>query len=675
LLRPMSGDFSPELRRELLDDFYAECDELLTSVREGLAQLESAMKNSAPQEKILEGLFRSIHSVKGNSAIVGLRSAEELAHGMEDLLRAMSKQQVAVSETSVDGLLAGTQCLGKIVVAHRLKKAPPKTAVLLQQFRAQLAVAGPDASPATPAPAAPITVPPDDPVALARQKGLAIYIVSFAPSPALDQRGINVAAVRERLAAIGEIIRATPIVLGKGSIMFEFVVGLRELPADPAGWTADGVVFRMEQRRPQTVPVQTAASEALASLDGAETLSLTPSHIVRVDLARLDELMRITGEMVIHRSRLEERIQPLSDAHPGLKEVNLALSRSLREMRAAITRVRMVPIAELFTRMPFVVRDLVRESGRKIGVVLLGEQTEVDKFLVERLKEPLLHLVRNAVSHGIESPAERQAAGKSAEAVITLQARSAGEFVIIQVRDDGRGIDAEAVLVRARVQGLAVPDRLTDQSLLEVLCAPGFSTRDQADLASGRGVGMAVVANTVRELGGVLTLKATLGQGTAFTLKLPLTLSITDAIIVEIGTQVCAVPQSAVDEIVQLPAGELRSIRQTEVVPYRQGLLPVVRLQGMFGAEAATGRELTLLVTSSDRGAVGLLVNRVRSQREIVVRPLADPLLRVRGISGATELGDGRPILILDPSALTQGVTRVPNSEPVVSPLSEAHAR
>jgi two-component system chemotaxis sensor kinase CheA len=671
---PMSSDFSPELRRELLDDFYAECDELLTAMRDALTQLEIAPKDSAQEKKLIEGLFRSTHSFKGNSSIVGLRSAEELAHGMEDLLRAISKNQVSVSENLVDGLLAGVQRLEKIVVGQRLEKPLPKTGDLLARFRKFI----PEQEAAGAAPAAIVTddipaSPAEDPVAIARAKGLKIFTATFSPSASLDQRGVNVTAVRQRLSAIGEILGANPVVRGKGAITFEFVLGLTEVPADLASWANDEVIFRAAPSDETSVEV---LSDSSSSPDAgfAETLSLTPSHIVRVDLARLDELMRITGEMVIHRSRLEDRVQQLGDSHSGLKEVNLALSRSLREMREAITRVRMVPIAELFTRMPFVVRDLMRGSDKKARVVLLGNQTEVDKFLVERLKEPLLHLVRNAFSHGIESTAARASAGKSAEATITLQAKSVGEFVIIQVRDDGRGIDSQAIAARATGLGLSVPASLGSDSLLEILCTPGFSTREHADLASGRGVGMAVVANTIRELGGSLTLESTLGQGSEFTLKLPLSLSIANAIIVGVGAHICAVPQNSVDEIIQVSADEIRTINRSEVTPYRDGLLPLLRLQAMFGVSPVKSAQLTLLVVSSERGAVGLVVDRVRSQREIVIRPLADPLLRVPGISGATELGDGRPILILDPNALTQGVTRPPKTASLDSTMSKARA-
>ena len=638
----MSGDFSPELRKELLDDFYAECDELLMAVREGLTVLERSPAAG------VEGLFRAVHSLKGIAAIAGVREAEELAHAMEDMLRALSEGDVALTAGRVGVLLDATRRLEQIIGAHQAGKPAPEHATLAKKLRAEGGAAKGKGGRKTRAAAAKETreetaaaMPAEDPVAAARAKGLQPWRCTFAPSAELDARGVNVNRVRERLSEVGEIFQATPVVRPGAGIAFVFVVGLRETPADRAAWAADGMTLE---------PVVEAAA--------GEASSLMPSHLVRVDLARLDDLMRIAGEMVIQRSRLEDRIRQQFGGNETLKEIDLGLARSLRELRKAIARVRLVPIAEIFTRMPFVIRDLAAGSDKKARVVLEGHQTEIDKYVAERLKEPLLHLVRNAFSHGIEAPAERVAAGKPEEATVTLRAESAGEFVTIQVRDDGGGIDAEAVVARAKVLGVSVPERRDAAGLLGILCAPGFSTREEADRAAGRGVGMAVVANTVRELGGTLTLETTRGGGTTFTLRLPLTLSIVDAIVVAVGGEICAVPQSAVDEIVQVTAGESRSIKETEVLPYRGGLLPVVRLRGAFGLEAAGGGVLTVLVVSGERGATGLVVDRVLSRREIVVRPLTDPLVRVPGVAGATELGDGRPILILDPNALTSGVVR-----------------
>ncbi|HVS53156.1 MAG TPA: chemotaxis protein CheW, partial [Opitutaceae bacterium] len=388
------------------------------------------------------------------------------------------------------------------------------------------------------------------------------------------------------------------------------------------------------------------------------SMFIAPSHIVRVDLGRLDELMRLAGELVIHRSRLDERIAQASGDRLALQEVSSAIGRSLRHLREAITRVRLVPVAEIFSRLPFVVRDLARDSGRQVRLVLEGQETEIDKYLVERLKEPLLHLVRNALSHGIEPPEERVRAGKPAEATLLLRAATAGDAVLLQVRDDGGGIAADVIAARAAALGLVVPEVLDAPTLLNVICTPGFSTREQADRAAGRGVGMAVVASTVRELGGSLSLATEHGQWTQFTLRLPLTLSIAETIIVSAGGQTCAVPQGVVQEIIQVDASAVRTIKDVDVASYRDGLLPLTRLRALFGSAPSTAARSPVLVVGGERGLTGLVVDRVHGQREVVIRPLRDPLVRVDGISGATELGDGKPVLILDGAALSGGAVR-----------------
>jgi two-component system chemotaxis sensor kinase CheA len=282
----------------------------------------------------------------------------------------------------------------------------------------------------------------------------------------------------------------------------------------------------------------------------------------------------------------------------------------------------------------------------------------VDKHLIERLKDPLLHLVRNALSHGVESKAERTQAGKPPEATIALAASTAGDSVLIRVSDDGRGIDPKAVERRARALGMDVPAQMENSDLLKILCSPGFSTRTDADRASGRGVGMDVVYNTVRELGGSLTFQSELNRGTQFTLRLPLTLAIAETFIVSAAQQTCAIPQSSVSEIIQVQEDQIRIVNRVEVVPYRSGVLPVVRLSSLFHLSAPAGPSLCVLVISSERGSTGLVVEKVHGQKEVVVRAMRDPLIQVPGIAGATELGDGRPVLILDTSVLTSGPIR-----------------
>jgi two-component system chemotaxis sensor kinase CheA len=644
-----SEEFPPELRAELLDDFFAECDEHLASLRTRLLALEQAHATGAPDAASLEGVNRTVHSLKGNTAIVGLAPAELLAHAAEELLRALSRNEIPCTASELDLLGSVAARLEQIVAAFRLKQPLPPINDLLghlaryQSGSRAAAAARPPVSTAstTHAPAIP-ALPP----------GTSPWLATFSPSAELDRRGVNINAVRQRLSALGPIVSAAPTIEPGGKMRFEFTLALPDAPADLAAWEADGIVFRPAERAPAATAAADAANAAPSSL------FVAPSHIVRVDLSRLDELMRIAGEMVIHRSRLDAWLAKSGDRRGELQEVNLALTRSLRDLREAITRVRLVPVAEIFSRLPFVVRDLARETGKNVRLVLEGHETEIDKYLVERLKEPLLHLVRNAVSHGIESPAERAAAGKSEAATILLRVSTAGESASIQIRDDGRGIDAAGVARRAAAAGLMVPDPLDAPALLQLLCQPGFSTRDEADRAAGRGVGMAVVAGAIRELGGTLSLATMPGLWTQFTLRLPLTLSIAETFIVSVDGQTCAVPQGTIEEIVRIPSSDIRQIKRVEVAPYRDSLLPLLRLRTFFGAPAAAPRDLTVLVAGSDRGLAGLVVDQIRGQREVVVRPLQDPLIRSAGISGATELGDGKPVLILDPTALAAGAVR-----------------
>jgi two-component system chemotaxis sensor kinase CheA len=576
-------------------------------------------------------------------------------------LRALTRKEISITDGLLDDILAATGQLAKIVGAHRQGKRLPNPGAALRSLRVHLPQrpAGPRGSRP---PAVPAKAPEVDPVAAARRRGLTIWRVIFSPSADLDQRGVRVNEIRDRLGKVGEILSAAPSVQ-PGGLRFVFVFGMVNEPVDLPAWERDGVTFEPVAGPPPAAEEPPPEGVDATTLEEADegTLSLTPSHIVRVDLGQLDELMRITGEIIIQRSRLKERLGSAEAGSEGLRDIDAALGRSLRDLRAAVSRVRLVPVAEIFSRMPYVVRDLQRDSNRQVTVLLEGEQTEIDKYLVERLKEPLLHLVRNALAHGVESPDERRAAGKDPQATLRLRASRSGGTVEIQVSDDGRGIDPEAIAAKARALGLKVPDVLNADAVLALLCAPGFSTREQADRGAGRGVGMAVVRNTVLDLGGTLRLSSQPGQGTAFLLRLPLTLSIADVLILRVDAQLCAIPQGHVEEIVQVPVAGLRTLQQTEIVPYRGALLPIVRLRDIFGvSDALPGTELTVVVVRTDRGATGLVVDRVETRREIVLRPLSDPLVRVAGMAGATELGDGRPILVLDAAALTAGVVRPP---------------
>jgi two-component system chemotaxis sensor kinase CheA len=621
-----------------LNDYYAECDEHLATIRRGLLALEASVGQPRPDVSVTEELFRSFHSIKGIAGMVEHRAAELLAHEMESYLRALRDGQAAVTTAGVEELITGARLLEQTIRAHREGQPPPDASATLAGLIA-LTSQSQVAAPSTPAGSA-----TDAP-----------WRCVFTPSPALLARGINVDLVRSRLREHAEIRGAQPLIGDAGAISFEFLLTAAPDEMVRESWLADGMAF---------TPVAIAA-EADPPLAGIapppESAVLSPGNYVRVDLTKLDDLMRMIGDLVIMRARLVDGLAAIESHVPAsawrpLQETTSGIERHLRDLREGVMRVRLVPVGEIFRRMPFVVRDLARDSGRRVRVDMSGQDTQIDKFLVERMMDPTLHLVRNAMAHGLESVDERIASGKSPQGTILLVASAAGETATIEIADDGRGIDAERVAARARAHGLPVPAVLDDAALLDLICSPGFSTREESDRASGRGFGMAVVRRTVQELGGALRLWTEPGQGTKFTIELPLTLAITDALLARIGSHQFAVPQASVREVIELEESAIRRVEDAEVVAYRGMALPVLRLAQELGLESAAGTRVHAFVLGQGTAAVGLVVDRIIGQREIVVRSAVDPLIRVDGVSGATDLGDGRVVLILDAPAIVRGV-------------------
>ena len=619
-----------------MGDYFVECEEHLATIRRLLLTLDAAGETASPA--VLEELFRSFHSIKGISGMVELREAEMLSHHMESYLRALRLREARLSDAGMDALIRGVDALEQTIAARRDGVAPPAIDQTVHRLAAVVPGAG--------APKVAAAAEPEDARVAAPQ-----WRVTFVPSAALLARGVNVDSVRARLRLAGTIMDASPKVTPAG-IVFEFLVG-GDGPGGEA-WDADGV------RWDSVGPVDPGGSAEPVNPEAApEPASrVAASHVVRVDLAKLDDVMRMIGDLVISRARLGGALEAAESTVPpvvwrSIEENTQTIERQLRDLREGVMRLRLVPVGEIFRRMPFVVRDLARDTGTKVRLELRGQETEIDKYLIERMMDPVLHLVRNAVSHGFETPAERVAAGKPEVATLTLAASSVGEAVVLEIADDGRGIDAAAVAARARALGFPVPDGPLDAArLLEVLCAPGFSTRDESDRASGRGVGMGVVKTTVEELNGTIFLQTAPGEGTRFVIELPLTLSITDALIAHVGDRVFAVPQAGVREVIEIEPSTVRQIEGHEIAPFRGGTLPILRLGRLFGVAERARRALHVFVVGSGVDAIGVAVDRIAGQREIVVRGMADTLIKVEGVTGATDLGDGRVVLILDLAAL-----------------------
>ncbi|HEX2779466.1 MAG TPA: chemotaxis protein CheA [Gemmatimonadaceae bacterium] len=647
----MSGDGFFE---QFIEEYFAECDEHLATARHALLDLEGAV-GQPPAAPVLQELLRSLHTLKGLSGMVGVVAAERLAHAMEEALRARMRPDAPVEATIVDTLFASVDLLERCILARRSQSAAPDIAPMLAKLGAK--------APAESAKPAPASATAREAAAAEEPEGL-VHHFEFAPTRELTDRGIGVDAIRARLRSLGTLLDAKPRVAA-GSVIFDFWVSVEMGRAPDEQWRNDGLTWTAV---PQPAPAETtspAPGDAARAADSGAAAALQPvttagANVVRVDLGRLDGVMRLVGDLVISRSRLDDLLRhggrdggkAMRDA---LEETNTLMERQLRRLREAVMRIRLVPVGEVFERLRFAVRDAARESGKRISLQLHGQNTEIDKLVVDRMLEPLLHLVRNAVSHGIERPEERVARGKPAEGTLILRAAATGDRVSVDVEDDGAGIDTARVEARARARGLlAANEPLGADALLDVLCTPGLSTRDEADMTSGRGVGMDVVRSTIRSLAGELSLFTTPGKGTRFVVELPLTLMIVDALLVEIGGQQMAVPQPVLREILKVERSEIVPFENNDVVPWRGGLLPLLSLSRLFRFPETRPPSVYLLVVGSESAPMGLVVDRLLGLREIVVHPVADPLVAVDGISGATELGDGRVSLILDSAAIVR---------------------
>ncbi len=390
------------------------------------------------------------------------------------------------------------------------------------------------------------------------------------------------------------------------------------------------------------------------------------SETVRVDIRKLDELMNLVGELVIQRGAIgaiveqllgEPRIARLARE---LAKAHKTLDRKLQELQAGVLEVRMVPMRQVFEKLSRVVRRLRREAGKDVRLEIHGGDTELDKLIVEELSDPLMHIVRNAFDHALESPGERLAAGKPAEGTIRLEAYQRGNHVVIEVSDDGRGIDLERVRERAVARGLIDPDALlTPKQTLDLILLPGFSTRDEITETSGRGVGMDVVRENVTALGGLIHLQSRHGHGTTISLTLPITLAIIQALVVGVGEQRFAIPLTAVLETLLVEPVEILRSEGRELLNLRGEPLSLRRLHAEFGlpAPAAGARQAVVVVGLGDVRA-GLLVDRLEGQQDAVLKPIQGPIRAVHGVAGATELGDRGTVLVVDIAALVEDAGR-----------------
>ncbi|MBC2805491.1 chemotaxis protein CheA [Rhizobium ruizarguesonis] len=657
--------------------FRTEAAECLEAIEAGLLDLTHQLDN----KDLVDAVFRGLHTLKGSGAMFGFEALAAFTHHCETAFDRVRKGEVAATSELVAAVLSAQDHMRALVdqpdadhgdIGHKL----------LAQLQA--AVGGKEAAPA----ATPVAVPAPAGVREAPAKKKNSWRIRFSlpansmangtnPLGLLDElRDLGECTVRANTSAIPALDELVPTDLhiswdvtltseqDRSAIndVFIFVLDDMELSVEEIdGPTAAAVAPADEKAAPAPVaaasaaPVPPAAVPEFRPVEAVPAKREAPAAVsqakaaenVRVPAERLDELMDRVGELVIAQSRLSQLASASTDI--ALRSVSEEIERLSGELRDTMMVLRMVPVATLFSRFRRLVHDLARETGKVIELVTEGESTEVDKTVIERLADPLVHLVRNSIDHGLETPAERLASGKIEAGTVTLSARQAGGEVIISIKDDGRGINRERVRAKAESSGLIQPGQpLSDSELLQLIFAPGFSTAAAITNLSGRGVGMDVVKKTVEALRGAIDIVSVPGQGSEVSLRIPLTLAIIDGLLVRVGSGRYVIPLSAVEECLELSLEEDLRSRGRSFISLRDSLVPFLRLRDLFrtGTKPDVHQKVVVISTGTER--VGLVVDQIIGDHQTVIKSMSKLHNNVATFSGATILGDGSVALILD---------------------------
>ena len=609
--------------------FLAESREHLSSCNQLLLRWERDPALSDP----VGGLFRSIHTIKGMGATMGFTGVAELAHRLESLLDALRQGRMVADARTFQLLFRAVDALGLAVEAAGAGREPTPDAALAIALDQATTGAGPG-------PVAPgADAGPPRRRATDRPRGRSVRVII---RPDVVMRGARAVLAVRRAEALG------------------LVSGLRPPMGQLEREEFDGrLAFRIESRAADeelAAAIRTAGEVEAVEFgepNAAEAGGGERHRQIRVDLGRLDRLMKQVGELVAARNRLG--VLAAGSEDPVLAELSDRMARLVSEMQAEVIASRMTPVGEVFERFPRLVRDLARELGKRIRFDMEGEEIELDRSILDEIGDPLLHLVRNAADHGIESPETRVRGGKPAEGRILLSATRERNSVVLRISDDGAGIDRAAILAKARQEELAgeTPDALGDDLLLRVLARPGFSTARTVSGVSGRGVGVDVAMTRVRAIGGTLEIGSQAGKGTTFTIRVPLTLAIVRALLADAGGERYAVPLAYVSETVEFDTRAVTALRSREALVVREQVIPTVHLRDLVASRerpAPTRRPTVILEVGERRTA--LVVDALLGQQDIVVAPFDAPRGMPPYVGGATILADGAPALVLDAAAL-----------------------
>jgi two-component system chemotaxis sensor kinase CheA len=703
---------SPDERgAELRELFFETSQELLQALNEESLKLE---KNPGDEE-IVRSIRRTVHTLKGDSAACGLRELSELAHHFED---ALSLETAAAHGALAEIAFAAADVFAAQIAAYHGGGAMPATAALRKRIDELTSAPTAKKSRRKKKSAETVVKSSKDwsasekqAMARAQAAGLALYdvVVKIDPhctmpiaarqliqnaissvsqmlvvrpdakSPAASkqvefvvgssQSGEQIAA-KGRIPTIAGDVNVILIAAGKPAKISakDKVEKVESLPLVMEATANDDLVSRPigEQAAAETIQVHSTAAEATALPEAAS--AAMPENILRVDAGRIDSVLNLVGELIIGKSMLQQALNEFAKRYPKepvrgkFADAMAFQARVLNDLQRSVMKIRMVPVDQLFRRFPRIVRDVARQCEREVDLELSGQETDLDKGILDAIAEPLTHLVRNAVSHGIEPAEQRRSLGKAPRGKIRLNAFHHGNQVVVEISDDGRGIDVQKIRAKAAEQGLITAQeesRISDAEALELIFRPGFSTADVVTEVSGRGVGMDVVQSVLHRLKATIHIETHPGQGTTFRLKLPLTLAIIKALMFWVEQRLYAIPLNAVNQIARTTEAEVHQVDNYEVLQLRNQVLPLLRL-GQRGASEGDRKanKLFVLVITVGEKKYGLIVDALEGEEELVIKALDDHTFSTDLVNGASILGDGKVVLILNLPAVVEHVSR-----------------
>jgi two-component system chemotaxis sensor kinase CheA len=642
--------------------------------REGLDAMEAgllALEGGSLDPEVVNSVFRAAHSIKGGAATFGFEKMAALTHVLETLLDEIRAGKRALAASAVDAMLGSVDVLRALLAeAEQGKPADPAAvaavhARLAQELDASVETAASTASEPEPegwniafAPAPSLFMSGNDPLRILRELehlGRLDVAARLERLPGFAQLDPLEACIAWDLGLHGKIPRSAI------NDVFAWVVDDCELDIQPQAAAATGVVATAPAVAAAPVPV--AAATAGAAATATVPAAAEAESSIRVSVDKVDALINLVGELVITQAMLKQVSGGLDASLAERLTAGLELlERNTRDLQEAVIGVRMLPVDAVFRRFPRLVRDLSSRLGKHVRLRTIGEGTELDKGLIEKIADPLVHLVRNSIDHGLEMPDVRRDAGKDETGTITLAASHQGGHIVIEVSDDGRGLNRDKILAKALERGLAVPDNPTDAQVWDLIFQPGFSTADAVTDLSGRGVGMDVVRRNIQALGGEVQLESRAGNGTRVLIRLPLTLAILDGMTVAVAGETVILPLAYVLEALQPQPEDVRSMAgEGRVLRVRGEYLPILSLSEYYGFGRRTTDDSLVVVVEGDGQKIALEVDELVGQQQVVVKNIENNYRRISGVSGATILGDGRVALIVDIGGLVRSL-RVPQA-------------